>query len=251
MKVNRTAKRTIEMVELISKNPNGMSLNEIVEEMCIPKTSAFDILHTLNELKMVEIVDIRTKIYKIGIRAFTIGNSYITTTDLINVAKPYLQELSDRMAKTVFIGKENDGKVVYLYKYEPSTAIVTSCKVGHQNEMYCTSLGKCILAFSGNYEEKINSMELTKKTQYTITDKKKLIEDIDKVNKRKYSVDNREFEEHKLCMSSPIFNHEGVLEAAISLSGIYVEGKDYSKEFDEVRRTGELISRKMGFSGEY
>ncbi|GAA0178910.1 IclR family transcriptional regulator [Clostridium sediminicola] len=251
MKVNRTTKRTIEMLELISKNPKGMSLNEIVIDMGIPKTSAFDILHTLNELEMVEILDARSKIYSIGIRAFTIGNSYINNADLINISRPILENLGNKMSKTIFLGKESKGKVVYLYKYEPASAIITTCKIGNQNEIHCTSLGKCALAFSGDYKERINELELNRRTPYTITDKKELIENIEQVNRQKYSVDDREYEEHMFCIGAPIFNHEGLFEAAISISGMYVEGRDYSEEFELVKNAAELISRKMGYLGYY
>lgn len=251
MRINRTTKRTIEMLELISKNPKGMLLNEIVEYMDIPKTSAFDILRTLNELDMVELVDERSKIYTIGVRAFTIGNSYIDNADLIKISKPYLEELGNKMCKTVFLGKESKERVVYLYKYEPPTAIMTTCKIGNQNEMHCTALGKCVLAFSANYKDRINQLELNQRTPFTITDKEELIKNIEQVYKQKYSVDDREFEKHMFCIGAPILNHKRVFEAAISLSGMYEEGKDHSEEFELVKNTAELISRKMGYLGHY
>jgi DNA-binding IclR family transcriptional regulator len=104
MIVNRTSKRTIDMLELISKNPKGLSLNEIVNIMDIPKSSAFDILHTLNELEMIELLDARSRIYSIGVRSFIIGNSYIDNLDIIKIAEKYLEKLGDNVGKTIFLG---------------------------------------------------------------------------------------------------------------------------------------------------
>ncbi|SHH67171.1 IclR family transcriptional regulator [Clostridium grantii] len=251
MKVNRTSKRTIEMLELISKNPKGLSLNEIVNMMDIPKTSAFDILHTLEELEMVELIDARSKLYSIGVRSFIIGNAYIDNADLVNIAKPYLEKLGEQAGKTVFLGKESKGKVIYLYKYEPERAIITTCKIGNQNELHCTGLGKCALAFSEDYKEIIDKLELRKRTEFTIVDKDKLTENVEQIKKQKFSVDFREYEEHMLCLAAPLFDHKGEFHAAISISGLYVEGMDFKEEVQMLQKTAETISRKLGFSGHY
>jgi DNA-binding IclR family transcriptional regulator len=251
MKVNRTAKRTIDMLELISKNPKGLSLNEIVNIMDIPKTSAFDILHTLVQLEMVELLDTRSKLYSIGVRSFMIGNSYIDNADLVNISKPYLEKLGEYVGKTVFLGKESNGKVIYLYKYEPERAIITTCKIGNQNELHCTGLGKCVLAFHEDYKEIIDKLELRKRTDFTIVDKDELIKNVEQIKKQKYSVDFREYEDHMLCIAAPIFDHKGEFYAAISISGLYVEGRDFQEEVEILRKTAETISRKLGFSGHY
>ena len=47
MKINRTALRTIDMLKLISKRPDGITLDEICEALELPKTSAYDIATTL------------------------------------------------------------------------------------------------------------------------------------------------------------------------------------------------------------
>ena len=47
MKVNRTALRTIEILEYIAKSQDGVSLLEIAQALDIPKSSVFDILKTL------------------------------------------------------------------------------------------------------------------------------------------------------------------------------------------------------------
>lgn len=249
--MNNTAQRTIDMLELISKNPKGMSLKEIVDMMDIPKTSAFSILHTLNQLDMVELVDSRAKIYSIGVRSFIIGNAYIENRDVVKIAKPYLEELGNQTGKTVFLGKENKGKVVYLYKYEPEKATITTCKVGNQNELHCTALGKCILAFSPDYKERINKLKLNRRTPRTIVDKETLIKNIEKIKQQKFSVDDREYEDYMVCMAAPIFNYKKEIEAAISISGLYMEGKDFQHEIDKLKMIAENISRKLGFLEQY
>ena len=55
MKLNRTTQRTIEILELISQKPEGASLDELCDRLEPPKTSAYDIVTTLEALGMVQI----------------------------------------------------------------------------------------------------------------------------------------------------------------------------------------------------
>ena len=52
MKLNRTALRTIKILEYIANQKDGCTLLEITEVLDIPKSSAFDIVKTLLYKKM-------------------------------------------------------------------------------------------------------------------------------------------------------------------------------------------------------
>ena len=55
MKLNRTTQRTVEILKLVSKNPEGITLDEICGKLDLPKTSAYDIVTTLSEMGMVNV----------------------------------------------------------------------------------------------------------------------------------------------------------------------------------------------------
>ena len=64
MKLNRTTQRTVEILKLVSKNPEGITLDEICGKLDLPKTSAYDIVTTLAEMGMVNVEPgTETKIY--------------------------------------------------------------------------------------------------------------------------------------------------------------------------------------------
>ena len=47
MKLNRTTLRTVDILKMVSKKPDGITLDEICEKLELPKTSAYDIITTL------------------------------------------------------------------------------------------------------------------------------------------------------------------------------------------------------------
>jgi|GEM_PF-41759 len=247
MKINNTVKRTLDILELISKNPEGMTLGEIKNELDIPKTSAYDILVTLKELDAVEIADERLKNYIIGVKTFLIGNSYIRNADIIKIATPILEELGNKLGRTIFIGKENQKKIIYIYKYEPSNAIVTTANIGTLNEVYATSLGKAILAYKDNYNDYIENIEFIPLTKQTITNKNDLIAQLNQIKSQGYAVDDREFDDMLSCIGAPIFNHDGNVIAAVSASGFYSKDLDIDYISRAVTKSAYEISKKFGY----
>lgn len=252
MKINRTVHRAIEILELLSAHSDGLSTSEIAEIMEIPKTSVFDIIQTLLHLQVIELKDEKLKRYKIGVKAFEIGSKYTKDIEMLNSADQYLKDLSHRLNKTVFIAVENNLEVVYLKKYEPEKAIITTAGIGSKNPMYCTSLGKAILSAYPDevLKEKVSKLKLVKHTDHTITSKDKLMKDLEEVRRRGYSIDNRELEDHMFCMGAPLRNYENKVVGAISITGLYREDEVIDYQGELVKETALKVSRKLGFSGE-
>ncbi len=247
MKINRTTKRAIDILELVSQQPKGITLNEIANKLKIPTTSAFDIIHTLKNLNMLDIVDQYSKLYCLGPKAIIIGQQYLKNNDLVNTAKPYMIDLGETLNKTVFLAKEVENKILYINKYEPINALITMANVGTRNYMHGTSLGKAILAFSDNMEKKVEQLELVAMTKNTITDKNKFIEELKKIKEQGYAVDNEELEENMLCIGAPIFDYSKKVIASISVSAIKKVTTDIEYEGKLVRSTADQISRKLGY----
>lgn len=249
MAYNRSAARTIEMLSIISKQNRGISLVEIAKKLDIPKTSAFDILHTLLKLRVVDEIQDGHKKYIIGYKAYEIGNSFLSNTNLINESKPVLAKLGDVLQKTIFLAIQDGNEVVYIYKHEPFGALVTTCQLGTRNHMHSTSLGKSILAYTPPKElrELIGKLDMVEKTKYTITNPQVLIRELGITRDRGYALDDREAEENLFCIGAPIFDHTGKAIASISASGFYRKNIDVDYESSAVKTAAATISSRLGY----
>ncbi len=247
VKINNTTKKTIEILDAISKTPAGMTLNEIVKELNLPKSTVFDILATLKAMDIIKYADERIKNYVIGTKLFIIGNSYVENDDLINSAKKIIKELGDKLGRTIFIGQESQNKILYLYKYEPDNAIVTTSNIGSTVNMYNSALGKSILAFRDDQDNLISKMKFKRYTSHTITNAFDLKKELETVKSCGYAIDNREIEDHLSCIGAPIFNHKNEVIAAVSASGLYTENMDIDYITRNIKETASIISERMGF----
>ena len=222
MKLNRTTQRTVEILKLVSKNPEGITLDDICEKLELPKTSAYDIVTTLAEMGMVNVDRGQRQRYTIGLTAYRIGINYTNNLDFISVIEPELRAFAKEVGKTVFFGVRSDHDVVYICKAEPENPIITTATVGTKNPMYCTSLGKAILAFSDEetVRQVINRIKFRQKTDRTIMDRASLLAELDRVRQNGYAFDAREMEEHMECVGAPVFGPDGSVAGAISVSSL-------------------------------
>ncbi len=248
MKLNRTVDRAIEMLALLSNYPDGLSLNEIVEQMEIPKSSCFDILHTLVHGNMVESTGRDGKIYRVGVRAFVIGNQYMEHKQLLDIAKAPIEMLGNHYAKSIFLAEDNLGHVVYVYKFQPKiSTVVASCSVGTINDYYNTALGKCMLAFRDDCLDLIDRFALEGK----IEDKDKFLQDIVEIRREKCVYSDQEHQKQLFCTAVPIFDHKGKVSTAMSISGLFENQEKCQQETLDLKRVASEISKKIGYTGEY
>ena len=245
---SRAATRTIRILEYIAKEKKGVTLSDIANELEIPVTSASDIVKALLDIEMIEIIDERSKVYGIGVKAYYIGNAFLSNTNLIDKAKPIIEELGLELNKTVFMGKAVNDEITYIYKFEPRASIVTTCPIGSRTNLHGTSLGKAIMAFDEEIHERIKNRSLAKRTSFTITNHEDLEKDLIKVRTNGYAIDNREQNELLLCIGAPVFDHTGKVIAALSISGMYSPDVDISYQGKVVREKALELSRKLGYT---
>lgn len=158
MKLNRTAKRTVDILKLVSKKPDGVTLDEICEKLDMPKTSAYDIAATLVYTGMLHVAREQRQRYTIGLTAYRVGINYTNNLDFIGVIDPVLKNFAREVGKTVFFGIRSEDAIVYIRKFEPENPIITTATVGTKNPVYCTSLGKAILAYTEKEEQQDPNM---------------------------------------------------------------------------------------------
>lgn len=248
MKINRTVERSVQILELLSQNKDGLSLADICRELDIPKSSCFDIVETLAFYKMVEIRERAGKFYCIGIKSFIIGSHYLDQKSLIDIAKDKMEQIGDTSGKSVFLAEDNQKGVVYTYKYQPKNAsVVATCIVGTTNEYYNTALGKCMLAFKSDFLKLVDELVVSK----LIGDRNEFLQELSKIQQSKFALSNQQHQRELFCVAVPIYDSKGSVANAISLSGLYSDTRKCENEIVALKSVAEEISREIGYTGLY
>lgn len=250
MKDNKSVDKVLNILELISKHPNGITLGEIYRKLGIPKSTAYDFLQTLYKADAVYYKDENLKTYVIGSKMFAIGSVYTQNSNLIQVSEPYLKDFVNRHGKTGFVTKRVVDKVVLVYKYESLNIKITTQDVGTSIEhFHSTAIGKAYLAFDEYCKGIIQELpqELPTLTPYTVSYKSDLMAELKQIQAQGYALNIRESETHMSSIAVPIYNFENRVCGVICSSGLYEEHEDVDALGKELVSIGAEISRKLGY----
>jgi len=227
-------------------------ISEIARQLKLDRSTTYRILLSLEKCGLVE-KDQKTGEYSLGLSAFEIGNTYLRRMDFIKISKPIMTELALKVQETVHLAVLSDTEIVYVDKIDSPRTLGVMSKIGQRAPVYCTALGKALLAHLPEDERPrvINEIHLKSFTSHTITSKKQLIGELKEVRRRGYARDRREIEEDVECLAAPIFNHLGNAVAALSISGPQRKINIPREKFfaGQVMKAAGLISSKMGYMG--
>lgn len=238
MKDNRSVNRILSILELISKHPDGLTLGEIYRELDMPKATAYDFLQTLYKADAIYYKDPFRKTYVIGSKMYAIGSVYTKNSNFITTSAPLLQAFSDEHGLNSFVTKRIDvDKIVFVHTYRSlNSQIVSQTDVGTVlNTFLDNYIGKCYAAFD-------------KKIQTTI---KMNPEELSEILKKGYVMELSGDLNHIVNIAIPVYNFENRCCGVVAYQGLHTSHEDTTKLAKKFLEVGELISKRLGYFGEY
>lgn len=246
--VIQSVSRAIQIIRCFEDNEE-LGVTEISKIIGLHKSTTFGLISTLEANKLLEKNE-NTGKYRLGLELFRLGTKVNST--LRHIAIPYLERLVNMYQETVNLVVMDDLYVIYLEKVESTRSMRISTMVGGRLPLYCTAVGKAIMANLPPEElkSKLDRMEFKKYTDKTLYDKNSIIGSLEKIRSAGYAEENEELEIGLSCIAAPIYNHFNIPFAAISLSGpTFRMNEDFCKEISLtlIRYTQE-ISVKLGYN---
>lgn len=256
-KINRSVARALDMLELVAASKNELTITEISKQLGIPKSTTFDILYTLLDKGYLEQANEKQKSFKLGVKLFQTGACYLEQTPFHNVAHAMLEKLAEIAGETVFLALLNNDELVYFDKVESPNSVRTSARIGSNNPLYCTGLGKAILATLPDDEVKTilaRTGGLQAITPYTVTDEAKFFAILNQTRQQGYAIDDREHNAEVFCLAAPVYNFRGKVYAAISVASLF---NKINQQPEKIAALGQMISdtalelsQRIGYRGQ-
>lgn len=242
--------RSLMLLDLLAQENREMSLTDIAKAMNWPKTTVHGLIATLRDYHYVD-QSPASGHYRLGVRLFELGNIVARSWDIRAIARPAMQELNSRLGEMIQLAAEDKGEVLYLEKIDSTHMMRIVSEIGARLPMYCTGLGKVILAYKKPAEVRwiLSKQEMRPLTAHTITDRETLERELIKIRQQGYAIDDREIMDSLRCVAAPIYDRDGKVEYAVSVSGLAgsLQGERFDMVRDELIRTAESISYMMGY----
>lgn len=214
--------RALSLLEILAREDSTISISDLSKKSKLKLTTVHRLLYTMMHKGFVE-QDTITLRYRLGLKAFEIGNAALSFMDLRTVARPFLKQLTDRVNETTNLAILDGAEVVYVDQLESTNIVIVKmfARVGSRGPAYCTGTGKVLLADlpGDELKKRLSQVKFIKFTEQTVTDVDIFIDKLVQVKKDGYALDFSERDEGVTCVAAPIRNYENSVQAAISVSG--------------------------------
>jgi DNA-binding IclR family transcriptional regulator len=243
--------RASSILRSLSGGITHFKISALARQLGLDRSTTYRILLSLEECRLVE-KDKKTGEYSLGLAAFEIGNAYLRRLDFIKASKPIMRELALKSQETVHLAVLSDTEIFYVDKVDSPRTVGVISKIGQRGPVYCTALGKVLLAYQPEEEQSriIDKIKWVPFTPKTITSKQKLLKELKAIRRQGYALDHREIEEDVECIGGPIRDYLGNVIAALSISGpqrkISTPGE--KRFIRSVVEATALISSKLGYA---
>lgn len=242
--------RALKILEFLKDNPKGYGVTEIATHLQIAKSSAHRLLATLVEHNYVQQTE--NSDYVLGLKFIEMNNYVVSNLDILSIAHPLIEKLCHEIDEIVHLVQLRNFEVVYIDKVENNQSIRIYSQIGRTAPLYCTGVGKVILAFQEpEYVERYLTIqkEFKQFTPYTVKNREQLMEKLKQIRKNGYGYDDQEHEMDIRCVAAPIFNYQNQVQFAISVTGPIhrMTNEKIQKLIPFVLECTKQISEKLGY----
>lgn len=214
---HRPTERVLDILELLSNSEEGMTLTELAKALNAPKSSIMPLVHTMTARNFIYMQK-DTLRYRIGVATYSVGVAYNNRKTSLQSIQQEMNNITALSNETCQLGIQSRNMVFYIAKKDSPQLIRLMSSVGKQLPLYCTGLGRALLAYKS--EEEIRSLfpeVLTAYTPHTIATINDLLKELELTRQRGYAVEHEETNLMVNCIAVSLdYNNAPI--AALSIS---------------------------------
>lgn len=237
--------RGLSVLEYMATVRRPVRLLDVVQNLNINFTCATRMCRTLNTLGFIRKDELKQ--YHLSPKVLALGFGTLRELKWRDVVELILKRLYDQVQQTVNMGILSGPDVLYLIRLRKQVYTPFDIQIGTKLPLYCTALGKSLLAFSRpeTVAKYWKGLKLRPLAPRTITDVDELKKHISAVKTNGYSLNDEESAPGVLAVGCPVLDAQGFALMAINVT---VGRKDYSLEKFMKDITPKLLSTASDIS---
>ncbi|MDP1585022.1 MAG: IclR family transcriptional regulator [Bradyrhizobium sp.] len=210
--------RVMQIVELLAAANNGLSLAAMTQALQIPKTS---LLNHLRVMVGADYVSLRDARYTLGPASMRLGAIIAADAGVLTAWRPVAADLVARGGETAMLATldEHKAEAVYLDVLNSPQDIRYSPRIGSRWALYCTGVGRVLLAFQDPafIRRYLAEANIVRRTALTITDRARLRRIVEEVRSSGVCVSQGEHTVGAGAVAAPIIERDGRVRHAIGI----------------------------------
>ena len=241
--------RGLRLLQLFSQSPRGLTAKQVADLSRLPVSTVHRFLANLETAGFL--ICNGDNVYHLGIACFAIGQSALGQLDIRRVSLPYLRELNQQTRETIHLTVRHGLSAVYVEKLDSSEPLRIHSRIGAAVPLYCTAVGKVMLAYMPPEEQQKvrRQLDLKRLTPNTVGNLQELDAELYRVRKNGYACDLEEHELHIRCVAAPIWDHAGGVHASLSITAplVRMPVSRLRQLAPLIQAAGLQISRELGY----
>ena len=216
----QSIKRASDILALFIDEKKPWGITDFSRKLGLPKTTIASIVGTLLGIGYLE-KDPFTGKYRLGPQIFQLGMKFATNTDLVTIARAWMERLCFQFMEPVNVGMLVGDKVMIVMRIEPENRYMVFPQAGSVIPFHTTCIGKVLMAYmeTARCDSILSDYQYDRLTANTITTRDGFLKEIDKVRETGVGFDNQESIDGLAGIGGPIFNHSGMVIAAFAITG--------------------------------
>ena len=240
-------KATVILSEL-GRHKQGITVTELAQAVKITRPTAFRLLLSLEQTGFVDRVDNR---YMLGWEMARLGRLADPYAGAVARIQPVLDEYARKLNETVSFAMVR-GDLAYDVIAEASATryLNVSLYVGETYPMHASATGKLLLAqLSDNRLAEALPEKLERYTPNTITSRKALLQELQKIREQGYAVIDNELEEGLFVVAVPVHDLAGSVVGVFTINGPVqrLKSDQLPDTLDQLQQGARDISKALGF----
>lgn len=215
---NQSLEKGLALLCAFGGHKKTMTISELAQASGMNKSSAQRMTYTLESLGYIEKYP-RTGRFRLTVRVLQLGLNYLYANALIDMANPFLSELSNMTGETACLTEPDDGEMVYVSRFVSASFVPVHMPIGSRIPMYCTSAGRAYLSALTDEQcqeilQKQDRVKHTVHTKYKLPD---IMSELQAARRRGYAVNTEELFLGDMTLGAPVINSQGHPIAAVHI----------------------------------
>jgi len=211
--------RSFAILEHVAGSRAPVDVLDIIASLKLPKATAYRLVDWFVTQGYLSREPARRRLI-IGPKLTNLAFGALSSSMRHDTPHVVLQRLVHTLNETCNIGTLVNGEVVYLDRVEAEHwPLRLHYTVGSRVPLHCSAIGKLFLALAAAPRRRrlLQSMELRRFTDSTITDSARLETELRQIRKEQVSFDREEYLVGVVCMAVPVIGKNGEMLAALAI----------------------------------
>ena len=200
--------RAVSVLEALVAAERPAALAELSGMVRLPKPTLYRMLGMLESAGLV-IREPGARRYAPGPRLAALGRNVMLNASLRAERRAILAGLVGDIGETCNFTMLDGAQVIYVDRVETAWPLRMTLTSGSHVPLHCTASGKLLLALLPKpvRERLVAQLALTRYTESTITDRKRLAGELATIRANRYATDNEEFHAGLVCVAVPVLGN--------------------------------------------